>query len=87
VLRLKFVLAPQDVADEPEEVTHVAATYRAKSGAVIEFGFDKEVDRTQLFIPELIEDHNLDEDEFDPIKNALKLAFKVPCPSYSGTLS
>ena len=65
------------MAAEPEEVTHVAATYLARSGAVVEFGFDKEVDRTQLFIPELIEDHNLDDDEFEPIKNALKEAFKV----------
>ena len=55
----------------------MAVQYLAKSGKLIEFGFDKEVDRTQIFIPELIEDHGLDESEFEDIKNALKDAFKV----------
>jgi len=35
------------------------------------------VDRTQLFIPELIEDHGLESDEFEPVKDALKAAFQV----------
>lgn len=34
-----------------------------------------QVDRTQIFIPELIEDYSLDADEFDPVKACLKEAF------------
>ena len=41
----------------------------------IEFGFDKEVDRTQLFIPDFLEENGLDEDEYDDVKDCLKAAF------------
>ena len=75
---MPYVLRSKDVADEPEEVMHVSCSYTSSnSGKVVEFGFDKEVDRTQTFIPELIEDYNLDETEFDAIKAALKAAFQA----------
>jgi len=73
---MPYILRSKDLSEVPEEVAHVAVQYLAKSGKLIEFGFDKEVDRTQIFIPELIEDHGLDESEFEDIKNALKDAFK-----------
>ena len=34
-----------------------------------------QVDRTQIFIPELIEYYSLDDDEFDPVKACLKETF------------
>jgi hypothetical protein len=83
---LPFVLRRSDVPRQPEPVTHVAAVYiprgscearEERSGKLrnIEFGFDKDVDRTQLFIPEFIEEHGLDEAEYDAVKDCIKAAF------------
>mmetsp|Transcript_49270 Transcript_49270/g.91651 ORF Transcript_49270/g.91651 Transcript_49270/m.91651 type:complete len:326 (-) Transcript_49270:150-1127(-) len=83
---MPYVLRSKDVASEPEEVTHVIATYKTRAGAELEFGFDKEVDRTQLFIPELIEDYGLEKDEFDPIKDSLKAAFQAKRAEVAKTL-
>ena len=54
---------------------HVECCYTSRDGRAVDFGFDKEVDRTQTFIPELIEDYGLQEDEFDRIIDFLKAAF------------
>eukprot|EP00617_Octactis_speculum_P018246 CAMPEP_0185772318 /NCGR_PEP_ID=MMETSP1174-20130828/68311_1 /TAXON_ID=35687 /ORGANISM="Dictyocha speculum, Strain CCMP1381" /LENGTH=312 /DNA_ID=CAMNT_0028458521 /DNA_START=20 /DNA_END=958 /DNA_ORIENTATION=+ len=75
---LPYILREQDVPDEPRPVTHVTAEYTSRlSKKRIEFVFDKEIDRTVTFIPDLIEVEKLEEDEFDDIKEALKSAFKL----------
>lgn len=74
---LPYILRPQDVPNEPRPVTHATAEYISRhTGKRIEFVFDKEIDRLATFIPTLIEDEGLNEDEFDDIKEALKSAFK-----------
>lgn len=46
-----------------------------------------QVDRTQIFIPELIEDYDLDSQEFEDVKTALKAAFQVNACCLSPSLS
>jgi len=72
---MPWLVRSKDVMDEPEPVTDVVVCYASPGGARLEFGFDKEVDRTQLLIPELIEEHGLQESEFETIKESIKAAF------------
>ena len=61
--------------DAPDAVTAVSTTYTSRAGETHAVEFDKDCDRTQIYIPEFIEDNGLDDGEADAVKQCLKDAF------------